>query len=217
MTDTNRDEQETDRELTEQFQRFPPSAPPQWLSKVEEDLQVDLRKALFGGALAVLVTSAGTLMVGRLHGADGLLLLEAMLPTTRFLCSSMMTATATILALMLTLLSLSTNASNSVHRAHYKRVRQIALLDMAAFIGATLFLLVLNVPLEESDSVSIHWYDTAYYVVLAVSSLLGGMLISIILMLYAAIRDMISIFGLGEESHPMYQAESESEEGQETD
>lgn len=180
----------------------------EWLSEINPDVAVDLRKALLGGVLAVLIAIAGSTVVGTLYGAEGRLLLEAMLPTTRFLCSAMMTATATILALMLTILSLSSNSSNQIHAAHYKRVQQIALLDMIAFVGATLLLLVLNIPLEESDSISSGWYNTSYYVVLIYSSVLGGMLISIVMMLYAAIRDMISVVGLQNEDHPLYETES---------
>lgn len=177
----------------------------EWLSEVNPNIAVDLRKALFGGAFAMIIAVVGSTVVGNLYGAEGRLLLEAMLPTTRFLCSAMMTATATILALMLTILSLSSNSSNQIHSAHYRRVQQIALLDMIAFVGATFLLLVLNIPLEESDSISTEWYSTSYYVVLIYSSVLGGMLISIVMMLYAAIRDMISVVGLQDEDHPLYQ------------
>lgn len=181
----------------------------EWLSEINpEDIAVDLRKALLGGAFAVLVAVVGSTVVGNLYGAEGRLLLEAMLPTTRFLCSAMMTATATILALMLTILSLSSSSSNQIHSSHYKRVQQIALLDMVAFVGATLLLLVLNIPLEESDSISTRWYSVTYYVVLTYSSVLGGMLISIVMMLHAAIRDMISVVGLQNEDHPLYQEAS---------
>lgn len=180
----------------------------EWLSEIEPDIAIDLRKALLGGALAMLIAIVGSTVVGNLYGAEGRLLLEAMLPTTRFLCSAMMTATATILALMLTILSLSSSSSNQIHSSHYKRIQQIALLDMLAFVGATFLLLVLNIPLEESDSISTEWYNTSYYVVLIYSSVLGGMLISIVMMLHAAIRDMISVVGLQNEDHPLYQGDS---------
>lgn len=186
-------------------------APSVDVADVEMDIEVDLRKALVGGALAALVAISGTWLVGRLHGAEGLVLLEAMLPTTRFLCSAVMTATATILALMLTLLGLSTDAADRIHPAHFRRVKQIALLDTIAFAAATLFLLVLNIPLEESDNLPTGWYDVAYYAVLIFSSLLGGMLISAVLMLYDAVRDMIAVMGLRRESHPLVQTESESD------
>jgi len=179
---------------------------------VEVDVKVDLRKALLGGALAALVSISGAWLVGRLHGAEGLVLLEAMLPTTRFLCSAVMTATATILALMLTLLGLSADVSNKIHPSHFERVRQIALIDTVAFAAATLFLLILNIPLEESDNLSTEWYDTIYYSVLIFSSLLGGLLIAAVLMLYDAVRDMIYILGLRKKEHPLVRQETEAQQ-----
>lgn len=177
------------------------------LERIGIDVAVDPWKAVLGGGIAVLVSVAGSWTVGQLHGADGLVLLQAMLPTTRFLCSAMMTATATILALMLTVLGVSSNASSTFHAAHFKRLGQIALLDMIAFIGATVLLLVLNIPLEESDSVSMYWYNVAYYTVLFTSSLLGGLLVAVVLMLYSAVKDMIHIFGTRGDDHPMVEAE----------
>jgi|GEM_PF-1417774 len=172
------------------------------------DVQVDLRKALLGGALAAAVSVAGAWAVGRVSGAEGLVLLEAMLPTTRFLCSAVMTASATMLALMLTLIGLSANSSSRFHPSHYERIRQIALVDAIAFVAGTVFLLVLNIPLEESDKFSATWYSTAYYVVLIGSSLLGGLLITAVLMLYDTVRDIIQIFGLKDDDHPLLQTES---------
>jgi len=160
------------------------------------ELKVDLRKAIAGGAIAAIVSAAGSWVVGSVHGSQGLVLLEAMLPTTRFLCSSVMTASATVLALMLTLLGLSTGSSDRFKASHYQRVQQIALIVAIAFVAATVFLLVLNIPLEESDNIAAAWYSTAYYVVLVASSLLGGLLVAAILMLYDAVRDMIQIVGI---------------------
>lgn len=172
------------------------------------EVQVDLRKAVLGGALAAMVSIVGSWAVGRVHGSEGLVLLETIIPTTRFLCSSVMTASATMLALMLTLLGLSTGASERFHPAHYKRVRQIALVDAIAFVAATVFLLLLGIPLEESDNLKVSWYSTAYYIVLVASSLLGGLLITAVLMLYDALRDIIRVFGLKGEDDPILETDS---------
>jgi hypothetical protein len=118
-----------------------------------------------------------------------------MLTTTRFLCSGVMTASATTLALMLTLLSLSANASSKLKRDHYERVRQIALLDAVAFIAATFVLLCLNIPVEQADNVDASWYDVLYYAFLGASAVLGGLLVVIVLMLYNTVKYMILVVG----------------------
>lgn len=166
------------------------------------DVEVDLRKALVGGVLAALVALAGSVSVGRLSGAEGLVLLESMIPTIRFLCSSVMTASATILALMLTLLGLSHRTRTRMKTSHYRRVKQIALVDTATFVLATILLLSLNIPLQQ-EGIPGTWFNTIYYIVIALSSLLGGCLITVMLMLYGAVRDMIYVVGLGVVEHPI--------------
>ncbi|MEP0546211.1 MAG: hypothetical protein ABJF88_04710 [Rhodothermales bacterium] len=155
----------------------------------------DWRWTLTGGAIALVVTFGGAWAVGETSGAEARALLNGMLPTTRFLCSGVMTASATTLALMLTLLSLSANANSKLKQDHYERVRQIALLDTVAFIAATIVLLCLNIPVEQADNVAASWYDVLYYAFLGASAVLGGLLVVIVLMLYNTVKYMILIVG----------------------
>lgn len=158
------------------------------------------KRIFVGGILAAIITLLGGYAVGRISGYEARVLLEATLPTTRFLCSAVMTATASILALMLTLLGLSSGLSVTLKPSHYIRVRRIALIDLVAFTLATLFLLLLSVPVSESDKVPTSWFTTLYYAILGISSILGGILISTVLMLYDTIKDVIRVVGLHEES-----------------
>lgn len=175
------------------------------------DVEVDLRKALLGGFVAAVVSISGSAVVGQVSGGEGRMLVEAMLPSTRFLCIAVMTASATILALMFTALGLSRNAPTPLRSSHYKRVEQIALFDSATFVLATLLLLVLTIPLGESVALSGEWYTAAYYVILVFSSLLGGMLISVVLMIYGTIRDLVEAIGLEREDSPLLMPESKVE------
>lgn len=175
------------------------------------DVEVDLRKALLGGLIAAVVSITGSVMVGHISGSEGLRLVEAMLPSVRFLCIAVMTASATILALMLTVLGLSRNAPSPLRSSHYKRVEQVALLDSITFVLATLLLLMLTIPIGESVAFSAEWYTTMYYVLLVVSSLLGGMLISVVLMIYGTVRDLVEAIGLEREDSSVLLSESEIE------
>lgn len=155
----------------------------------------DWRWTLTGGLIALLVTFGGAWAVGETSGAEARSLLRGMLPTTRFLCSGVMTASATTLALMLTLLSLSANTNSRLKMDHYERIRQIALLDAVAFIAATFVLLCLNIPLEQADNVATSWYTGLYYGFLVASAILGGLLVIIVLMLYNTVKYMILVVG----------------------
>lgn len=173
----------------------------------------DWRWTLTGGAIALVVTFGGAWAVGETSGAEARALLSGMLPTTRFLCSGVMTAAATTLALMLTLLSLSANANSKLKRDHYERVRQIALLDAVAFIAATFVLLCLNIPVELADNVAASWYDVLYYAFLGASAILGGLLVVIVLMLYNTVKYMILVVGPADTDElDLVEAQSEEEE-----
>ena len=161
-------------------------------------LRSDLRVALIGGVFSALVMGAISFAVGGLSGYEARLLLESAMPTTRFLCSAVMTASATTLALMLTLLSMSLGSERALRSEHYERIRQIALVDVVAFIGATVLLVAHIVPVGDSGGIPVGWYDAIYYGAAILAALLGGVLVAVMLLLYTAVRDLITTFGPGD-------------------
>eukprot|EP00913_Durusdinium_trenchii_P028422 g26650.t1 len=148
-------------------------------------------------SLAVIV-GVFALHVGSI---EALHLLEATLPTTRFLCSAVMTASATVLALMLTMLSFGITTERELNRVIYHRLKQIALYDTLIFIAASCFLVMHCVPLRESDQMPTGWYAIVYYVVLCTASIVAGGVVTVVAMLYAAIRDLIQVLGLRDDEH----------------
>lgn len=106
----------------------------------------------------------------------------------------------TVLALILTLLGLSSSAETKLKWVHYQRIKQIALVDMITFIAAVLFYLLLNVPIQETDSGTLGWFYGLYYAALIISSLLAGAVITVVLMLYNAVRNIIYAIGPEKES-----------------
>lgn len=63
---------------------------------------------------------------------------------------------------------------------------------------------------EQTTPLSSEWYLIAYYAILILSSLLGGMLVSVVLMLYGTIRDLIEVIGLEREDSPILFPEEDS-------
>ena len=104
-----------------------------------------------------------------------------------------MTATATILALMLTLLSFSENADKKLRGYHYDRIWWIARFCAGIFIMALVLLMVLNVPINNAEESFGGRYNMVYYILLVYAALIGGFMITIILLLYQATRDIIVI------------------------
>ncbi len=169
-------------------------------SPLPGDVKVDVKRAVIGGSLAFVVTLAGAWTVGQASGAEARALLEASLSTARTFCGDVTLALGNILALMLTLLGLSAATDIDLRWSHYLRIKQIAWITTVALIAAVLIYLLLNVPLEQSEEAAQNtspsaWFSALYYATLALSSLLGGALIAVALMLYHTVRDLIYVLG----------------------
>lgn len=166
-------------------------------SKSEQDeRRGDLSYAAAGGAAAALIGGGGMAIVGTASAFEARRLLEAVLPTVRFAASSYIAGGATILALMLTLITFSITQDLEFRSSHYKRIRDIARLTTAVIVGSVLLLMFLIFPLEEAE-VERGWYLWVYYGVVLGGAAAGGMFISIVLMLYYAVRELI---GVGEDA-----------------
>lgn len=153
---------------------------------------VDQRHALTGGAIAAVVAVLGVGTTGVASGAEARALLESVLPTIRFLSSTVIAASATILALMLTILNLSQGVDRELSASHYQRVRQISLLAAITIIAGTILLLFLSIPIGESEILD-DWYRPIYYAIVLISSLVGGAQVAVVLMLLRAVDGLISV------------------------
>ena len=154
----------------------------------------DLRKALVGGGIAALIIGGGSYAVGSLGQQEALDSIEEMRPSLRFTCAAVLTSTSTILALLLTLLSFSGKSEHNFKSIYYHRVQWIAQLSTAAFVFAVFILLSLNIPLVESSENLYPWYVWIYHILLISGSLLGGLLIAIVLMLYQTATAIIILY-----------------------
>ena len=174
----------------------------------QTQIKSDIRFAAVGGTVAALAMVGVLVGVGVANSGNERLMVEAAMPSVRFLASSVMTVSATTLALMLTLLGLSTDIDGDVREGHFERVRQIALVDVCAFVLATVLLVIVVVPVNEASPIPTPWFTGVYYGVSVASSALGGGLVAVMLLLFAAIRDLIVVLGPGDEN-PLVDEETE--------
>ena len=177
----------------------------------ERVLFIDLRRAVTIGLTAAVFIFLSTFGMGHIGDLKALGLLKAILPTTRFMSSAILGAGATILALMLTLLSFGAGDDKQFGAQHFERVRQIALLCTILIVASVLLLLLLNVPLEEGEAFQT-WYEILYYFVVTYSALLGGALIATVFMLYKAVTTLIAVVNPHEPTPDKYIVSSASEE-----
>lgn len=93
---------------------------------------------------------------------------------------------------------------------HYRRIRQIAKLTTAVIAGSVMLLMFLSFPLGEAD-VDRSWYQWVYYAILLGGAASGGVFVSIILMLYFAVRGLIGV-GLDPEGSGLVVTDDEHED-----
>jgi hypothetical protein len=148
--------------------------------------------ALFGGVLAAAIALVGQWFIGRNYvGAQAKFLLQAINNSALWLGGSVVTASATILALMLTMLSLSDQTKIDFDKVFFRRIEQIGVMTTISLAGGILLLLFLSIPLQATDDVPNQSFTVIYYILIVFLSLLAGLLITVVLMLLNAIRSLI--------------------------
>ena len=154
------------------------------------------KKSIFGGAVATLLTGLGVFLLGRLSGYEAIQLLESSHNGLNMLCNTLILASATILTLLLTLLGISSSTESKLKNDHYYQVMDIAKLDTILLVGALIMFQLLNIPITAAENVPINWYSNIYWLSLIFSSVLSGMMITLVVMLYTTLINIINIVGL---------------------
>ena len=123
---------------------------------------------------------------------DVLDILKGLYDSSLYFGSSMATATATLLGLMLTLLSLATSSSVNFDDQLYDRVKLISLLAVVGFLTSLLQLAVLSLPLGKFPSVPDYWFQALYYAINTLNFAIVGIVTSLTLLLTDAIFTAIN-------------------------
>ena len=170
------------------------------------------KRALTVAIIAAMLTGSGAYVLGNLSGYEAKELITASLPGINTLCNTIVLASATILALLLTLLSISSASNSKLKENHYQHVLVIAKFDTIVFVTSMIAFQIFNIPITEAENVPANWYTYIYYITLGISSILSGALIGVVLMLYNAVSSIIKIVGLGMEDHPLIFEDDEEDD-----
>lgn len=171
--------------------------------------------SLLGGLAAAIFTGLGAFLLGDISGYEAKSLITTSLSGINMLCNTIVLASATILALLLTLLGISTGTKSQIKKAHYEQVLNIAKFDTILFVGALVLFQLFNIPITESESLPTSWFAYIYWATLFFSSLLSGLMVTVILLLYSTVTNIISIVGLGNDHYLISKEEIEKEEPKE--
>lgn len=166
------------------------------------------KRSIYGGAAATIFTGLGVFLLGNVSGYEAKQLITSSLPGVNMLCNTIILGSATILALLLTVLGVSSGSKSKLKKAHYKQVLLIAKLDTIVFVVALVMFQFFNIPITEAENVEITWFESIYWTTLLLSSIMSGMMITVILMLYSTITNIIHIVGL-EEDHYLINKDEE--------
>ncbi len=160
--------------------------------KGEQTLFRGSQVAWLGGVVAGGVALVGQMLVGSVYnGVEAHDLLQALIPSAHSLGGAVVQASATILALMLTLLGLSRKEIEDLEPGFFHRISQIALLSSIALASAILLLLFLSIPLQQSKTLPVNWFQTIYYALIVIMAGIAGLVVAIVIMLYNAIQSII--------------------------
>lgn len=176
------------------------------------------KRAITGGVIAMVVFGLGNFILGEVSGYEAKDLIKQSISGINTLCNTVTLASATILALLMTVLSLSSGTDSRLKKEYYQFIMKIAKVDTGVFITSLGTFLLFNLPITEADNVPPSWYTWLYYTSLAMTTLVAAALIVVILMLYSAVVSVIRIVGMGEEDHPLMVSEDdEPEDSEEVD
>lgn len=151
---------------------------------------MEFRGAAVGGLVTASFLFVVIIGVGRIHSFQARGLIEAVLPTARFLGSTVIGAAVTVLALLLTLIGLSLNTKERFSSRLYDRAIRITRMAVVCIIMGVGVLLAVSVPISEVEGIS-DLYAGLYYGLSAAIAVLGGLVTTMGLMIGATLRGLI--------------------------
>lgn len=157
---------------------------------------IPLKGAIGGGVLVAFIGIGIGIGVGMVGASRAASLLETSLPTIRFMASAVMTAAATTLALLLTLLGVTAGNDQQLDKSFYRSVRTVARLTVWAFVGSVVLLASLVIPFSEDLDIPRRWYIGLYYAFTVGSALCAGFLVTVVMVIFSIIKHLIGSFWL---------------------
>lgn len=172
----------------------------------------ELKGAISGGSVAALGLFGGVVLVGGVGDFQALRLIEATLPTTRFLASTAIAAGVTVLALMLTLIGITYSTDLTFSDNHYRRIRNVNTLALWVIVVGVAVLVAMAIPVEEVEELR-SYYSVLYYVLAGFASLLGGLIVAMSLMIGGTVRGLVDAAHPKGNSSIIEQRSEDQEEG----
>jgi hypothetical protein len=168
-------------------QRDPEPAPDGWVVLFMNARVI----AWVGGAITALLTLLAYFAVGRIYSdAKAIDLIDQLGQSALYFGSAMATASATTLALMLTMIGMAKRSDETFDDEFYRNIYRISALSTATLLGAVV-LLLLTLPVGQFENISGYWFIWLYRGQFAMVGLLSALLVATVLMVFATVRAVI--------------------------
>ena len=143
--------------------------------------------------LIILIGIGARFAIGNVYSeAEATNLIQSLTQTGLYLGSAIAGASATTLALMLTLLGLTNQTKTDFDSDVYRSISQVAWLSTISLVGAVILLLMLVLPVGEFNKMPDGWYRLMYEVIFALTVLVCALLTATVVRLFMTIRRVIS-------------------------
>ena len=150
------------------------------------------KPVILAWCIAFVISATVPSITGQIYGAEEAKdLLESVQKSSLYYGSAILTASATVLALMLTLLSLTSGKGVKTDEQTFTKMHAISMFCVYSFVGAIVLLVVISFPVIEFEAIPSAWFKFVYYGLCCWNGMLAGFMISTILILRDAVRFMI--------------------------
>ena len=150
--------------------------------------------------LICLIGAGARLAIGDVYSAaEARELLEALSRAGLYLGSAIATASATVLALMLTMIGMLRRMDEDFDREAYTNVDLVAKLATASLMMSLVVLLAFVLPVGEFEELPTGWYTILYDALFAGSVLMVALIAATVVMIYRTLQRIMQRITPGED------------------
>lgn len=152
-----------------------------------------VRQPIIGGIVFALAMGISIFTFGEITGLEARTLLLNSVSGIITLCYVIIIGSIYILVIILHLLSVRLQEDGVNKRRHYLLMLSISRISTLLIMSAVIVLLLLNIPFTRITAIPDSLYLKIYYTILGATSILAGGFISVITMIYQAIKHIINL------------------------
>lgn len=156
-----------------------------------------------GGVVAAVLVGGTRIVFGAVSAYEARQLVQSLIDGALYLAAAIAGASGTTLALMVTVLGLTTRADDQDFGVdHFARVMWTSRLSAASLLGAIALLLMMSIPVVEAEQITEDLYRAVYWSLTVVLALVVGVFVSVVLLLYSTTTQVVHRF------HPELEVDS---------